>query len=78
MAGGNTLPNGTSTATDEEQQGLLGRSNGFAVEKPRPEGAARSGMVRVLLAVAVALGWMFVSSLLILLNKHLLKDLKFG
>lgn len=32
----------------------------------------------MLLAVAVACGWMFVSSLLILLNKHLLKDLEFG
>jgi hypothetical protein len=79
MVGGNTLPNGSSAATDEEQQVLLGRSsNGFAVEKPRPAAAQRSGLVRVLAAVAVAVSWMFVSSLLILLNKHLLKDLKFG
>jgi hypothetical protein len=78
MGVGDTPSNGSSAATDEEQQGLLGRSNGFAVEKPRPAAAARSGLVRVLLAVAVACGWMFVSSLLILLNKHLLKDLKFG
>ncbi|KIY94675.1 hypothetical protein MNEG_13286 [Monoraphidium neglectum] len=37
----------------------------------------RNGTARVVLAAAVASAWMFFSSLLILLNKHILKDLKF-
>ncbi|KAI8463840.1 MAG: triose-phosphate transporter family-domain-containing protein [Monoraphidium minutum] len=37
----------------------------------------RSGTGRVILAAAVAAAWMFFSNLLILLNKHILKDLKF-
>ena len=36
------------------------------------------GLIRVLAAFGVSAGWMFVSSLLILVNKHILKDLKFG
>ncbi|KIZ00215.1 hypothetical protein MNEG_7751 [Monoraphidium neglectum] len=38
----------------------------------------RSGTARVVLAAAVSVAWMFVSSLLILLNKYILKDLKFS
>lgn len=37
----------------------------------------RSGTARVLLAAMVSIAWMFFSSMLILLNKHILKDLKF-
>jgi hypothetical protein len=40
--------------------------------------AASAGVLRVLAAVGVSCGWMLVSSLLILINKHILKDLKFG
>lgn len=39
---------------------------------------SNAGIIRVLAAFAVSGGWMFVSSLLILVNKHILKDLKFG
>jgi hypothetical protein len=40
--------------------------------------ASSAGVLRVLAAFGVSGGWMFVSSLLILINKHILKDLKFG
>jgi hypothetical protein len=39
---------------------------------------SNAGVIRVLAALGVSAGWMFVSSLLILVNKHILKDLKFG
>lgn len=39
---------------------------------------SNAGVIRVLAALGVSVGWMFVSSLLILVNKHILKDLKFG
>jgi hypothetical protein len=39
--------------------------------------SVRSGTARVLLAVFCSVAWMFFSSLLILVNKHILKDLKF-
>jgi hypothetical protein len=39
---------------------------------------SNAGVIRVLAAFGVSAGWMFVSSLLILVNKHILKDLKFG
>eukprot|EP00775_Hariotina_reticulata_P004590 gene4590-4844_t len=38
---------------------------------------SRSGTCRAMAAAAVAIGWMFVSSLLILVNKHILTDLEF-
>lgn len=59
-------------AADEEQSLLHDHP-----EKVKPA-VSRSGMIRVLLAAAVATGWMFVSGLLIMVNKHILKDLKFG
>lgn len=37
----------------------------------------RSGPARVAMAAAVSVSWMFFSSVLILVNKHILKDLKF-
>lgn len=40
--------------------------------------ASSAGVLRVLAAFGVSGGWMFVSSLLILINKHILKDLNFG
>jgi hypothetical protein len=40
--------------------------------------ATHNGACRVMLAAAVAGGWMCVSSLLILVNKVILKDLSFG
>lgn len=40
--------------------------------------AGNAGALRVLAAFGVSAAWMFVSSLLILVNKHILKDLKFG
>jgi hypothetical protein len=38
----------------------------------------RAGTARVVLAASVSVAWMFFSSVLILLNKHILKDLKFS
>jgi len=37
----------------------------------------RSGTARMVLAASVSIGWMVFSSMLILLNKYILKDLKF-
>lgn len=37
----------------------------------------RSGTARVVLAAAVSVAWMVCSNLLILVNKHILKDMKF-
>lgn len=39
---------------------------------------SNTAAIRVLAAFGVSAAWMFVSSLLILVNKHILKDLKFG
>lgn len=39
---------------------------------------SNGGVIRVLAAFGVSASWMFVSSLLILVNKHILKDLGFG
>lgn len=80
----------TSNTDDEEQQELLPRSNGargtgahaLSVATPAPGGfrlpVVSAGALRVAAAACVALSWMLVSSSLILLNKHILKDLSFG
>ncbi|GBF93366.1 drug metabolite transporter superfamily [Raphidocelis subcapitata] len=39
--------------------------------------SVRSGTARVVLAAATAVAWMFFSSFLIMINKHILKDLNF-
>jgi len=39
--------------------------------------SVRSGTARVLLAAAVSVAWMFFSNFLIIVNKHILKDLNF-
>jgi hypothetical protein len=72
----------------EEGRHLLVRAHAGGTPGPRaPRGSlvgtisrvfsVRSGTARVLLAVFVSVSWMFFSSLLILVNKHILKDLKF-
>lgn len=67
---------------DEEKQQLLFRNaarRGSAANLQWLATASQhKGAVRVMLAVAVACGWMFVSSLLIMVNKYILKDLNFG
>jgi hypothetical protein len=80
----------TSNTDDEEQQELLPRSNGargtgahaLSVATPAPGGfrlpVVSAGALRVAAAACVALSWMLVSNSLILLNKHILKDLSFG
>lgn len=71
-----------SLETDEEKQNLLhknGARRGSGANLQRLATPPKhSGAVRVMLAVAVASGWMFVSSLLIMVNKYILKDLQFG
>eukprot|EP00879_Flechtneria_rotunda_P019034 GHRR01019985.1.p1 GENE.GHRR01019985.1~~GHRR01019985.1.p1 ORF type:complete len:189 (+),score=38.90 GHRR01019985.1:336-902(+) len=63
-------------ADADDRASLLNRA--ASPVKKLSDAASNNGVVRVMMAAAVASGWMFVSSLLILLNKHLLKDLKFG
>jgi hypothetical protein len=55
--------------------GVLGA---LALSSSSSSSSSSSGLLRVLAAAAVSAGWMGVSSLLILVNKHILKDLKFG
>lgn len=68
---------------DDERQELLAkqaarRSSGVSPIQRLTAATQHSGTVRVMMAVAVAVSWMFVSSLLIMVNKYILKDLKFG
>jgi hypothetical protein len=79
----------TAAGSAGERAQLLPRSVASQLHSPTKSSSSKlwaaaaarcggAGVVRVLAAFSVAGGWMFVSSLLILVNKHILKDLKFG
>lgn len=63
-----------------EAEPLLSGSGGgqlSAAEQADASKKAGNGWIRVLLAIMAASAWMFVSSLLIILNKYIMVDLGF-
>jgi hypothetical protein len=81
-AGGGSVGSGSGAmgAAEDEAKPLLGYGprGALGAQVGRLLAARHTGTGRAVLAAAVSVTWMCFSSLLILLNKHILKDLKFG
>jgi hypothetical protein len=88
LENGSRTPTAASAAAAAAATGrtaALHRAGAVAGRATRPSAVARlsrllsvrSGTARVVLAAGVSVAWMFFSNFLIIVNKHILKDLKF-
>lgn len=81
LVGGHDVEEGldaTKTAKLQKAGAVPGHSTRpSAVSRVARALKVRSGTARVVLAAAVSLAWMASSNALIIVNKHILKDLKF-